>query len=204
MNARLVFATSNEHKLSELEAILVPAWHGFTPGCVARMSDFSVPSPVEDGVTFEENSLIKARALARATGTAAIADDSGIAVDVLGGAPGVFSARWSGRHGDDEANLNLLLNQLSDVPDRHRGAAFVSAAVLVTPDGREFIQRGEVRGTLAHSPRGQGGFGYDPIFIPDGYRVTIAQMSAEEKNAISHRGIAFGALMPRIVEYLRS
>ena len=182
MRARLVFATSNAHKVSELEAILAPAWEGFEAGCVAR---------------------IKARALADATGLAAIADDSGITVDVLGGAPGIFSARWSGSHGDDEANLRLLLDQLSDVPDRHRGAAFVSAAVLVTPDGREFTRRGEVRGTLTRSPRGEGGFGYDPIFVPDGFEVTTAQMSAEQKNAISHRGIAFRALMPHIVNYLR-
>ena len=201
--ATLGNATSNAHKVSELEAILAPAWEGFEAGCVARMSDFDVASPVEDGVTFEENSLIKARALARATGLAAIADDSGITVDVLGGAPGIFSARWSGTHGDDEANLHLLLDQLSDVPDRHRGAAFVSAAVLVTPDGREFVKRGEVRGTLTRSPRGEGGFGYDPIFVPEGFEVTTAQMSAEQKNAISHRGIAFRALMPHIVEYLR-
>ena len=169
MSAHLVFATSNAHKVSELEAILAPAWEGFEDGCVARMSDFDVASPVEDGVTFEENSLIKARALARATGLAAIADDSGIAVDVLGGAPGIFSARWAGSHGDDAANLRLLIDQLSDVPDRHRGAAFVSAAVLVTPDGREFVERGEVRGTLTRSPRGEGGFGYDPIFVPEGF-----------------------------------
>ena len=198
MSARLVFATSNAHKVRELEAILAPAWEGFETGCVARMSDFDVASPVEDGVTFEENSLIKARALARATGLAAIADDSGITVDVLGGAPGIFSARWSGSHGNDEANLHLLLDQLSDVPDRHRGAAFVSAA-----DGREFVKRGEVRGTLTRTPRGEGGFGYDPIFVPEGFEVTTAQMSAEQKNAISHRGIAFRALMPHIVEYLR-
>ena len=191
MSARLVFATSNAHKVSELEAILAPAWEGFEAGCVARMSDFNVASPIEDGVTFEENSLIKARALSRATGLAAIADDSGITVDVLGGAPGIFSARWAGSHGDDAANLRLLIDQLSDVPDAHRGAAFVSAAVLVTPDGREFVERGE------------GGFGYDPIFVPEGFEVTTAQMSAEQKNAISHRGIAFRALMPHIVEYLR-
>ena len=196
MSARLVFATSNAHKIFELEAILADAWRGFEAGCIAPMSAFDVPSPVEDGVTFEENSLIKARALARATGLAAIADDSGITVDVLGGAPGIFSARWSGRHGDDAANLSLLLDQLSDVPDPHRGAAFVSADVLVTPGG-------EVRGTLTREPIGQGGFGYDPIFIPDGYRVTTAQMSPQEKNAISHRGSAFRALMPAIVDYLR-
>ena len=203
MSARLVFATSNAHKVSELEAILAPAWEGFEAGCVARMSDFDVASPVEDGVTFEENSLIKARALARATGLAAIADDSGITVDVLGGAPGIFSARWSGSHGNDEANLHLLLDQLSDVPDRHRGAAFVSAAVLVTPDGREFVKRGEVRGTLTRSPRGEGGFGYDPIFIPEGFEVTTAQMSAEQKNAISHRGNALAELEKELPDFLK-
>lgn len=203
MSARLVFATSNAHKVSELEAILEAAWDGFAPGCIARMSDFAVDSPVEDGVSFEENSLIKARALVRATGLAAIADDSGLTVDIMGGAPGIFSARWAGSHGDDDANLRLLLDQLADVPDRHRGAAFVSAAVLVTPQGQKFVERGEVRGTLTRSPRGQAGFGYDPIFVPEGLSVTTAQMSPEEKNAISHRGIAFRALMPRIVEYLR-
>ena len=200
MSARLVFATSNAHKVSELEAILAPAWEGFETGCVARMSDFDVASPVEDGVTFEENSLIKAHALARATGLAAIADDSGITVDVLGGAPGIFSARWSGSHGNDEANLHLLLDQLSDVPDRHRGAAFVSAAVLVTPDGREFIKRGEVRGPLTRTPRGEGGFGYDPLFWPeDAPGKTMAELEPDEKNAISHRFHALQDLSKQIL-----
>lgn len=200
---RLVFATGNAHKIAELEAILAPAWEGYAPGTIARMSDFDAPEPVEDGATFEENSLIKARALVELTGLPAIADDSGICVDVMGGAPGIFSARWSGAHGDDEANLDLLLAQLADVPDRHRGAAFVSAAVLVLPDGREFCERGEVRGRLLRERRGGGGFGYDPIFVPDGYEATTAQMSAEQKNAISHRGKAFRALAPAIVAALR-
>ncbi|WP_165216026.1 RdgB/HAM1 family non-canonical purine NTP pyrophosphatase [Schaalia sp. ZJ1691] len=199
---RLVFATGNAHKISELEAILAPAWEGYAPGTIARMSDFDVDEPVEDGATFAENSLIKARHLVTETGMAAIADDSGITVDILGGAPGIFSARWCGHHGDDEANLNLLLAQLSDVPDHLRSAAFVSAAVLVLPDGREFVEHGQVRGTLTREPRGDHGFGYDPIFVPDGYSVTTAQMSAEEKNAISHRGIAFRALTPAIVAAL--
>ena len=164
MSARLVFATSNAHKVSELEAILAPAWEGFEAGCVARMSDFDVASPVEDGVTFEENSLIKARALARATGLAAIADDSGITVDVLGGAPGIFSARWSGTHGDDEANLHLLLDQLSDVPDRHRGAAFVSAAVLVTPDVDEALRLSGRVVVLSERPARV----VEDIAVPDG------------------------------------
>lgn len=199
---RLVFATSNAHKIIELEAILSEALGGERVSGIARMSDFGAPDPVEDGATFEENSLIKARALVEFTGLPAVADDSGLAVEVMGGAPGIFSARWSGRHGDDEANLDLLLAQLSDVPDRLRRAAFVSAAVLVLPDGREFVERGEVAGTLIRERRGSGGFGYDPIFVPDGFEVTTAQMSAEEKNAISHRGIAFRALAPAILAAL--
>lgn len=202
MVVRLVFATGNAHKLSELEAILAPAWSDFEPGVLARMSDFDVSEPVEDGASFAENSLIKARHVCQATGLPAIADDSGISVDIMGGAPGIFSARWSGRHGDDQANLDLLLAQISDVPDQHRSGAFVSAAALVLPDGREFVEEGVVRGTLLRERRGEGGFGYDPIFVPDGYTVTTAEMSAEQKNSISHRGIAFRALMPQIVKAL--
>lgn len=195
--ARLVFATSNAHKVFELEAILSEALGGPALSGIARMSDFGAPDPVEDGASFEENSLIKARSLAAFTGLPAVADDSGLTVDVMGGAPGIFSARWCGRHGDDEANLDLLLNQLSDVPDHLRSAAFVSVAALVLPDGREFCQRGEVRGHLTHERRGNGGFGYDPIFVPEGFSLTTAQMSPAEKNAISHRGIAFfGAAYP--------
>lgn len=202
MTARLVFATGNAHKLQELEAILAPAWEQFEPGTIARMSDFGVTDPVEDGISFAENSLIKARHVCKATGLPAIADDSGITVDVLGGAPGIFSARWAGRHGDDQANLDLLLAQLSDVKAEHRQGAFVSVAALVLPDGREFVEEGVVRGHLLHQRRGEGGFGYDPIFVPDGFEVSTAQMSPEQKNAISHRGIAFRALMPRIIEVL--
>ena len=201
---RLVFATGNAHKISELEAILAPAWEGFDSPMIARMSDFDVEAPVEDGASFEENALIKARHLAAFTGLAALADDSGLTVDVMGGAPGIFSARWCGRHGDDAANLDLLLAQLADVPDALRSAAFVSAAVLVLPDGREFVERGEVRGRLLRERRGGGGFGYDPVFVPDGHALTTAQMSAEQKNAISHRGRAFRALAPAVIDYLRS
>lgn len=201
---RLVFATGNAHKISELEAILAPAWEGFDSPMIARMSDFDVEAPVEDGASFEENALIKARHLAALTGLAALADDSGLMVDVMGGAPGIFSARWCGRHGDDAANLDLLLAQLADVPDALRSAAFVSAAVLVLPDGREFVERGEVRGRLLRERRGGGGFGYDPVFLPDGHALTTAQMSAEQKNAISHRGRAFRALAPAVIDYLRS
>ena len=201
---RLVFATGNAHKISELEAILAPAWEGFDSPTIARMSDFDADAPVEDGASFEENALIKARHLAAFTGLAALADDSGLTVDVMGGAPGIFSARWCGRHGDDAANLDLLLAQLADVPDALRSAAFVSAAVLVLPNGREFVERGQVRGRLLRERRGGGGFGYDPVFVPDGHALTTAQMSAEQKNAISHRGQAFRALAPAIIDYLRS
>lgn len=200
--ARLVFATSNAHKISELEAILAPLLGGLAPGTVARMDEFPVESPVEDGASFEENSLIKARALCRATGLAAVADDSGLCVDIMGGAPGIFSARWCGHHGDDAANLDLLLAQLGDVPERLRGASFVSAAVLVLPGGREFVELGRVMGTLLRTRRGEGGFGYDPVFVPEGSELTTAEMTPGQKNAISHRGIAFRALAPHIVEAL--
>lgn len=202
-SARLVFATSNAHKISELEAILSQSLGGAAVEGIARMSDYNAPDPVEDGTSFEENALIKARALVTWTGLPALADDSGIAVDVMGGAPGIFSARWAGRHGDDAANLDLLLAQLADVPDQHRGASFVSAAALVLPDGREYVERGSVRGILLRERRGEGGFGYDPIFIPEGFQVTTAQMTPEQKNAISHRGIAFRALAPAILQAMK-
>ncbi|MDU2259180.1 MAG: RdgB/HAM1 family non-canonical purine NTP pyrophosphatase [Actinomyces sp.] len=198
---RLVFATGNAHKVAELEAIIAPLLPEGA-GRIARMSDFDVAEPVEDGATFAENSLIKARSLCAATGIAALADDSGLCVDIMGGAPGIFSARWSGAHGNDQANLELLLAQLSDVPLHLRGAAFVSAAALVLPDGREFVELGRVEGHLTTAPQGEQGFGYDPIFIPSGMDRTAAQLTAEEKNAISHRGIAFRALAPRIIEVL--
>ncbi len=165
------------------------------------------PDVAETGVTFAENSLLKARAVAEATGLVAIADDSGLAVDVLGGAPGIFSARWSGRHGDDAANLQLLLAQLADVPDEYRGAAFVCAAALAVPGsspdgGREVVEYGQLEGTLLREPRGEGGFGYDPVLQPNGLDRSCAELSSEEKNAISHRGHAFRALLPAIVEAL--
>ncbi len=201
---RLAFATSNAHKISELEAILAPALGRSATGLIARMSDLGAGSPVEDGASFEENSLIKARSLCQATGIASVADDSGLCVDIMGGAPGIFSARWCGRHGDDVANLDLLLAQLDDVPDALRGASFVSAAALVLPDGREFVETGRVSGRLLRERHGGGGFGYDPVFVPDGHDRTTAEMSPEEKNALSHRGLAFRALAPRLLEVLQS
>ena len=213
--ARLVLATHNRKKLVELVAILrsQPGLDALPDDAVVTAGDLGAPEPVEDGVTFEENALIKARALARATGLPAVADDSGLAVDVLGGSPGIFSARWAGRHGDDQANLDLLLGQLGEISDpRHLRAGFVCAAALVTADGTETVLRGEMRGTLVHTPRGTNGFGYDPILVPDDQApaadgtpgtLTSAELSPEEKNAISHRGKAFRALAPAIAEALR-
>ena len=204
---RLVLATHNRGKLRELRELL----RGQVPGLdvdtqVVDAAAAGAPDVVETGVTFAENSLLKARAVAEATGLVAIADDSGLAVDVLGGAPGIFSARWAGRHGDDAANLRLLLDQLSDVPDGHRGAAFVCAAALAVPvaggTGQEVVEYGQLEGTLLREPRGLGGFGYDPVLQPVGEDRSCAELSAEEKNAISHRGKAFRALLPAIVEAL--
>ncbi|WP_147796129.1 RdgB/HAM1 family non-canonical purine NTP pyrophosphatase [Cellulomonas sp. Y8] len=200
--ARLVLATHNAHKLGELRAILVPALPGLDPDSVVGARDVGAPEPVEDGVTFAENALIKARALAAHTGLPAVADDSGLSVDVLGGAPGIFSARWSGRHGDDRANLDLLLAQLSDIAPEHRGARFTCAAALVTPDGEEHVELGHLAGTLATAPRGEHGFGYDPILVPAGGDLTCAELAPEEKNRISHRGQAFRALVPAVVAVL--
>lgn len=192
---KLVLATRNPHKVAELRAILLP----LLPGAqIVGAEAFDVPEPVEDEVTFAGNALIKARQLAEATGLLALADDSGICVDAMGGAPGVFSARWCGRHGDDAANLELLLAQMADVPERHRGASFVCAAAMAAPDGREEIAEGIMRGSLLFAPRGENGFGYDPIFRPEGLSVSSAELTPERKEAISHRGKAFRALAARI------
>lgn len=196
---RVVLATHNQGKLRELRELL----RGQVPGLdvdtqVVDASAAGADDVVEDGVTFEQNALKKAHSVARQTGLIAVADDSGLAVDVLGGAPGIFSARWAGRHGDDAANLRLLLDQLGDIDARHRGAAFVCAAALATPEGHEQVERGELRGTLLTEPRGAGGFGYDPILQPEGEQRSCAELSPEQKNAISHRGIAFRALLPHL------
>jgi len=197
---RLILATRNTGKLTELKAILADA--GLAHDLVGADAYPDIPDVKETGVTFAENALLKAHALARATGLPAVADDSGLCVDVLGGAPGIFSARWSGRHGDDQANLNLLLAQLSDIADEHRGAHFACAAVLALPDGTERVVEGRLRGTLRHAPVGTGGFGYDPILQPEGESRTCAQLSPEEKNAISHRGEAFRGLVGVVRELL--
>ncbi|WP_461169026.1 RdgB/HAM1 family non-canonical purine NTP pyrophosphatase [Arthrobacter sp. Z1-15] len=201
--ARLVLATRNQGKLRELRELLRGRIEGLDVDTqVVDAAAAGVPDVPETGVTFEENSLLKARAVAAATGLAAIADDSGLAVDVLGGAPGIFSARWSGRHGDDAANLDLLLAQLADIPAEHRGAAFVCAAALALPGGAAVVERAELRGTLLTEPRGHGGFGYDPVLQPMDLDRSCAELAPEEKNAISHRGQAFRALLPAITDAL--
>ncbi|MCU1574450.1 MAG: non-canonical purine pyrophosphatase, rdgB/HAM1 family [Micrococcaceae bacterium] len=205
---RLVLATHNQGKLRELRELL----RGQVPGLdvdtqVVDAGAVGAPDVAETGVTFAANSLLKAHAVAEATGLVSIADDSGLAVDVLGGAPGIFSARWSGRHGDDQANLDLLLAQLADIGDSHRGAAFVCAASLVVPatadsPGTEHVESAELRGRLLRAPRGGGGFGYDPILAPEGLDKSCAELSPAEKNAISHRGQAFRQLLPYITAAL--
>ncbi|MFI1397757.1 RdgB/HAM1 family non-canonical purine NTP pyrophosphatase [Streptomyces sp. NPDC020681] len=197
---RLVLATRNAGKLTELKAILADA--GLPHDLVGADAYPEIPDVKETGVTFAENALLKAHALAKATGLPAVADDSGLCVDVLGGAPGIFSARWAGTHGDDQANLELLLAQLVDIDTPHRAAHFACAAALALPDGTERVVEGRLLGTLRRSPHGDGGFGYDPILQPEGESRTCAEMSAAEKNAISHRGRAFRALVPVVRELL--
>lgn len=202
VHARVILASHNAKKLVELQRILADAVPDLAADQVISSAGIELPDVVEDAVTFDGNALLKARAAARATGLLAIADDSGLAVDVLGGSPGIFSARWSGRHGDDDANNDLLLAQLADVPDEHRTARFVCAAALVAPDGTEVVERGEMTGTLLRERRGAGGFGYDPLFMPDGSDRTSAELSAEEKDAISHRGTAFRAIAVHVADLL--
>ena len=198
MTAQLVLATRNAHKLDELAEILGAAAVDVQ---LLPLPD-SAPDVVEDGLTFADNALKKARSAAAHAGLPAIADDSGLCVDVLNGMPGIFSARWAGTGRDDAANLALVLDQLADVPDEHLGARFVCAAAVALPSGDERVVEGQVIGRLVRSPRGTGGFGYDPIFVPDGYQVTTAEMTAEDKHAISHRGEAFRALAPVLRELL--
>jgi XTP/dITP diphosphohydrolase len=200
MTRRLVLATRNAHKVIELRAILAAT--GLDVDLVGADTYPEIPDVKETGVTFAENALLKARTLAAGTGLPAVADDSGLCVDVLGGAPGIFSARWAGRHGDDKANLALLLAQLGDIEHPHRAAHFACAAALALPDGTVRVAEGRLRGTLRHTPVGAGGFGYDPILQPDGDTRTCAEMDPEYKNSISHRGKAFRALAPQVAELL--
>lgn len=196
----MVLATRNTKKLAELRRILEPVVDVVVLGLDDLPPYEQAP---ETGATFAENALAKARDAAVASGLACVADDSGLAVDALNGMPGVLSARWSGRHGDDDANLELLISQIADVPDERRGASFVCAAALALPGGVERVIESEMRGRIVREPRGSGGFGYDPIFVADGYEVTTAQLSPEDKDAISHRGKALRALVPAIADALR-
>ena len=191
----VVLATRNASKLRELARIL-----GGRVSLTGLDPFPDAPDVPETGATFEANALLKARAIAGYTGLPAVADDSGLCVDALGGMPGVLSARWAGAHGGDKANLDLVLAQVADVPEARLGARFVCAAALVVPAKapREVVVTGSLDGRLVRVPRGTGGFGYDPIFLPDGFSQTTAEMTAEEKDAISHRGRAFRALVPYI------
>ncbi|GAA5199385.1 RdgB/HAM1 family non-canonical purine NTP pyrophosphatase [Microbacterium jejuense] len=199
MPRQIVLATHNPHKVEEFQAIVA----GTRPDI--EVVGYDGPEPVEDGVTFADNALIKARAAAAHTGLAALADDSGVCVDVLGGSPGVFSAYWAGHAKDAVANLNLLLDQISDISDPHRAAQFVSTIALVVPsaDGGEPVEHvveGVWPGRIATAPSGGGGFGYDPVFVPDGQEPgaerSVGEWTADEKNAASHRSRAFTALAP--------
>jgi len=197
---KVLLATANTKKLAELQRILDTAL-GSSRVTSVGLGDFDdYPDVPETGLTFGENALLKAREGARRTGLPTVADDSGLAVDALNGMPGVFSARWSRRHGDDDANLDLVLAQISDVPDEHRGAAFVCAAALVLPNGREHLVEGRQAGRIIRVRRGTGGFGYDPVFLGEGQDRTNAELSAEEKDAISHRGKALRNLAKVIAE----
>lgn len=188
----VVLATRNAHKVAELQRILSGA--GLDVRLVG-LDDFpDAPEVPETESTFAANALLKARTISQFTGLAAIADDSGLCVDALNGMPGILSARWAGRHGDDRANLELVLAQTVDVADSRRGAQFVCAAAWVSPGVAEHVVEGVLEGSLAREPRGTNGFGYDPIFVPRGYALTTAELRPEEKDAISHRGQAFRAL----------
>ncbi|MFP7696602.1 RdgB/HAM1 family non-canonical purine NTP pyrophosphatase [Trueperella sp. LYQ143] len=204
----IIFATRNPHKIDEVRRILASRWQQMFPQIaihdVVQTVPEHIPDPIEDGVSFAENALIKARQIAGLCGQPALADDSGLCVQIMGGAPGIFSARWCGRHGEDVANMQLLLDQLRDVPMENRAARFTCAAAFVTPDGEEIVRYGYMDGVLRYQPAGENGFGYDPIFQPEGYAVTCAELSAEQKNAISHRQQAFAALADDVSTWLQA
>ncbi len=206
MSRRVVLATRNAGKVEELRRIVADA--GLDVELVGADAFASLPDVAETGTTFAANALLKARAVAAYTGLPAIADDSGLCVDALNGMPGILSARWAGRHGADDENLDLLLAQLDEVPDERRGAHFFCAAAVAMPPGRHGepgevrVVEGQVDGSLLRARRGTGGFGYDPIFLPYGSARTTAEMPAAEKDAISHRGQAFRGLVPVLAELL--
>jgi len=203
MRHKLLLATRNQGKIEEFRRIL----EAVAPGEIALVGLDQFPElhdVVEDGATFEENALKKAREMSLATGIPAIADDSGLCVDALGGDPGIFSARWAGNHGDDAANTAKVLEQLRDTPDSDRSAHFTCVAALYLPDGRSHCEESHFDGWILRAPVGNQGFGYDPIFRPDGYQVSSAEMSADEKDAISHRGKSLRAIAPHVITLLKS
>ena len=201
MSKKLVIATRNAGKIAEFRRIL----DAISDGAIDLVGIDQFPDLVdveETGSTFEENALLKARYTAAMTGLPAISDDSGLCIDALGGSPGIFSARWAGRHGNDKANLEKVLDELKEVTDEDRGAHFICVAALVMPDGREKVTEGRFEGTILYSAIGDQGFGYDPIFLPRGMSISAAQLSAEEKDAISHRGKSLRAIAPHVIEML--
>jgi XTP/dITP diphosphohydrolase len=203
--SQVVLASNNAKKLAELQRILTPLVPGIEVLGLADVTPYDEPAETEP--TFEGNALIKARACLEVTGLPSLADDSGLCVDALNGMPGVLSARWSGVSkvdGGDAANNALLLSQLSDVPDERRGAQFQCAMAFCTPDGREIVELGEMAGRILHAEQGEGGFGYDPLFAADGYDVSTAELPAEDKDRISHRGKALTAIAPAVVAALTS
>lgn len=203
MAHKLVLATRNQGKITEFRRIL----DALAPGEIELIGVDQFPDLVdveETGSTFQENSLLKARYTCQATGLPAIADDSGLCIDALNGDPGIYSARWAGTHGDDQANIEKVLLQLKDVADEKRNAHFMCVASLVLPDGREQVAEGRFDGHILSNPVGENGFGYDPIFQPLGFAISSAQMSAEEKDLLSHRGKSLRSLAPHVIELLAS
>ena len=200
MTTKVVIASRNEHKIDEMRRILHEA--GLSLDLVGIQEFPDLPDVDETGETFAENALLKAREICAFTGIPAIADDSGLCVDALGGMPGIFSARWAGTHGNDLANLQLLLAQISHVAPDRRTASFRCAAAIVMPSGAEEVVEGIMAGRLIDTPRGTNGFGYDPIFIAEGYSITTAEMDSASKDAISHRGRAIAALAPTLAQLL--
>ena len=203
MSQRLLLATRNQGKIVEFRRIL----DALAPRKIELVGLDQFPDlhdVDETGTTFQENALLKAREMSEATGLPAIADDSGLCVDALNGDPGIFSARWAGSHGNDKANLEKVLDQLRDVTDEKRTAYFICVAALYLPNGTNLCEEGRFYGTILKSPVGENGFGYDPIFQPEGLAISSAQMSSEEKDAVSHRGKALRAIAPHVMSALNS
>lgn len=206
----IVLATRNLGKVAEFERLLkdLTDQNGIEPIKVLGLSHFpQMPDVEETGATFVENSLLKSRAVAKYANLPAIADDSGLCIDYLNGDPGIFSARWAGEHGNDAANNAKVLKQLEGVPTEKRGAYFTCVVTLVFPmghknEGVEVIESGKLSGTLAFEPKGSGGFGYDPLFLPMGFEVTMAEISPAAKDEISHRGRAMRKITPQITQFI--